>query len=81
MARREPVRDNRSPDSGAAGELASLAARAGRESARDSGPARRLVELDVVSHGSSDDIRFRRVGPVSFKGVSRDVVIYEAERA
>jgi hypothetical protein len=34
----------------------------------------RLVEL-------GDDIRFRRVGPVSFKGVSRDVVIYEAERA
>jgi hypothetical protein len=41
----------------------------------------RLVELDVVWHGSSDGIRFRRVGPVSFKGVSRDVVIYEAERA
>jgi adenylate cyclase len=40
-----------------------------------------LVSEDVVSHGSSDDIRFRRVGPVSFKGVSRDVVIYEAERA
>jgi hypothetical protein len=68
MARREPVRDNRSPDSGAAGESASLAARAGRESGR-------------FSHGSSEDIRFRRVGPVSFKGVSRDVVIYEAERA
>jgi hypothetical protein len=34
----------------------------------------RLVEL-------GDDIRFRRIGPVSFKGVSRDVVIYEAERA
>ena len=40
-----------------------------------------LVSEDVVSHGSSEDIRFRRVGPVSFKGVSRDVVIYEAERA
>jgi adenylate cyclase len=40
-----------------------------------------LVSEDVVSHGSSDDIRFRRVGPVSFKGVFRDVVIYEAERA
>jgi adenylate cyclase len=40
-----------------------------------------LVSEDVVSHGSSDDIRFRRVGPVSFKGVSRDVVIYEAGRA
>jgi adenylate cyclase len=39
-----------------------------------------LVSEDVVSHGSSDDILFRRVGPVSFKGVSRDVVIYEAER-
>jgi adenylate cyclase len=39
------------------------------------------VSEDVVSHGSSDDIRFRRVGPVSFKGVSRDVVIYEAGRA
>jgi len=40
-----------------------------------------LVSEDVVSHGSSDDIRFRRVGPVSFKGVPRDVVIYEAGRA
>src|SRR6266508_3707564 len=40
-----------------------------------------LVSEDVLSHGSSDDIGFRRVGPVSFKGVSRDVVIYEAERA
>jgi adenylate cyclase len=40
-----------------------------------------LVSEDVVSHGSSDDIRFKRVGPVSFKGVSRDVVIYEAGKA
>jgi adenylate cyclase len=40
-----------------------------------------LVSEDVVSHGASDDIRFRRIGPVPFKGVSRDVVVYEAERA
>ena len=40
-----------------------------------------LVSEDVVSHGASDGVRFRRVGPVSFKGVSRDVVVYEAERA
>jgi adenylate cyclase len=40
-----------------------------------------LVSEDVVSHGAADDLRFRRVGPVSFKGVSRDVVVYEAERA
>lgn len=38
-----------------------------------------LVSEDVVSHGAADDLRFRRVGPVSFKGVSRDVVVYEAE--
>jgi adenylate cyclase len=40
-----------------------------------------LVSEDVVSHGPGDDVRFRRVGPVAFKGVSRDVVVYEAERA
>jgi class 3 adenylate cyclase len=40
-----------------------------------------LVSEDVVSHGATDDVRFERVGPVSFKGVSRDVVIYEAGRA
>jgi adenylate cyclase len=40
-----------------------------------------LVSEDVVSAGPSDDVRFRRVGPVSFKGVSHDVVVYEAERA
>jgi adenylate cyclase len=40
-----------------------------------------LVSEDVVSHVTSDDVRFRRVGPVSFKNVSRDVVVYEAERA
>jgi adenylate cyclase len=40
-----------------------------------------LVSEDVVSHVAGHDIRFRRVGPVSFKNVSRDVVVYEAERA
>jgi adenylate cyclase len=40
-----------------------------------------LVSEDVVSHGASDDVRFGLVGPVSFKGISRDVVVYEAERA
>jgi adenylate cyclase len=40
-----------------------------------------LVSEDVVSAGSSDEVRFTPVGPVSFKGVSRDVVVYEAERA
>jgi class 3 adenylate cyclase len=40
-----------------------------------------LVSEDVVSHAASDDVRFRRVGPVAFKNVSRDVVVYEAERA
>ena len=40
-----------------------------------------LASENVVSHAAADDVRFRRVGPVSFKGVSRDVVVYEAERA
>jgi adenylate cyclase len=40
-----------------------------------------LVSEDVVSHAASDAVRYRRVGPVSFKNVSRDVVVYEAERA
>lgn len=40
-----------------------------------------LVSEDVVSAGSTEEIRFRRLGPVSFKGVSRDVVVYKAERA
>jgi adenylate cyclase len=40
-----------------------------------------LVSEDVVSHVASDDVRFTQVGPVSFKNVSRDVVVYEAERA
>jgi adenylate cyclase len=40
-----------------------------------------LVSEEVVSRAASEDCRFRRVGPVSFKGVSRDVVVYEAERA
>jgi class 3 adenylate cyclase len=39
-----------------------------------------LVSEDVVSHAASDDVGFRRVGPVSFKNVSRDVAVYEAER-
>jgi adenylate cyclase len=40
-----------------------------------------LVSEDVVSHAASDDVRFTRLGPVSFKNVARDVVVYEAERA
>jgi adenylate cyclase len=40
-----------------------------------------LVSEEVVSHGTGDDVQFSRVGPVSFKGVSRDVVVFEAERA
>jgi adenylate cyclase len=40
-----------------------------------------LVSEDVVAHAPVDHLRFRRVGPVSFKGVSRDVVVYEAERS
>jgi adenylate cyclase len=49
--------------------------------AAHAGAGQVLVSEDVVSHGASDGVRFRRVGPVSFKGVSRDVVVYEAERA
>jgi adenylate cyclase len=40
-----------------------------------------LVSEDVARHAARDDVRFRRVGPVSFKGVSRDVVVYDVERA
>ena len=40
-----------------------------------------LVSEEVVFHRAGDDVRFRRVGPVSFKGVSRDVVVFEAARA
>jgi adenylate cyclase len=40
-----------------------------------------LVSEDVVRDGAGDDVEFSRVGPVAFKGVSRDVVVYEAERA
>jgi len=40
-----------------------------------------LVSEDVVSHAAIDDVRFRRVGPVAFKNVPRDVVVYEAEKA
>ena len=40
-----------------------------------------LVSEAVVSHAAGDDLRFRRVGPVSFKNVSDDVVVYAAERA
>lgn len=40
-----------------------------------------LVSEDVVSHGAGEDVRFRRIGPVSFKNVSHEVVVYEAERA
>jgi adenylate cyclase len=39
-----------------------------------------LVSEEVVSAGASDEVLFTRVGPVSFKGVSRHVVVYEAER-
>jgi adenylate cyclase len=40
-----------------------------------------VVSEDVVAHADGDDFEFRRIGPVSFKNVSRDVVVYEAERA
>lgn len=40
-----------------------------------------LVSEDVVAHAATDDVRFTRIGPVSFKNVARDVVVYEAERA
>jgi adenylate cyclase len=40
-----------------------------------------LVSEEVVSHAAGDRFRFTRVGPVAFKGVSRDVVVYGAERA
>jgi hypothetical protein len=53
MARREQLGDNRSPDSGAAGELGL----------------------------SLQELAKRAGATVSFKGISRDVVIYEAERA
>jgi class 3 adenylate cyclase len=39
------------------------------------------VSEDVTRDAARDDVRFRRVGPVSFKGVSRDVVVYDVERA
>jgi class 3 adenylate cyclase len=39
-----------------------------------------LVSEEVVSAGSGEGVRFRRIGPISFKGVSSDVVVYEAER-
>jgi adenylate cyclase len=40
-----------------------------------------IVSEEVVSHAEGDDFEFRRIGPVSFKNVSYDVVVYEAERA
>jgi len=40
-----------------------------------------IVSDEVVAHAKGDDFQFRRIGPVSFKNVSQDVVVYEAERA
>jgi class 3 adenylate cyclase len=39
-----------------------------------------LVSAEVASHGASAGVRFTRLGPVAFKGVSEDVVLYEASR-
>lgn len=49
--------------------------------AAHAGTGQVLVSEDVIAHSASDELLFARVGPVSFKGVSRDVVVYEAERA
>lgn len=40
-----------------------------------------IVSEEVVAHAEGQDFEFRRIGPVSFKNVSHDVVVYEAERA
>jgi adenylate cyclase len=40
-----------------------------------------IVSEDVVAHAEGEDVEFRPIGPVSFKNVSHDVVVYEAERA
>jgi adenylate cyclase len=39
-----------------------------------------IVSEDVVAHAEGEGLEFRRIGPVSFKNVSHDVVVYEAER-
>jgi adenylate cyclase len=39
-----------------------------------------IVSEEVVAHAEGEDFEFRRIGPVSFKNVSHDVVVYEAER-
>ena len=49
--------------------------------AAHAGAGRVLVSEEVASHGASASVRFTRLGPVSFKGVSQDVVVYEARRA
>ena len=49
--------------------------------AAHAGEGQVLVSDEVASHGASAGVRFSRVGPVRFKGVSHDVVVYEAERA
>jgi len=40
-----------------------------------------IVSEEVVTHTEGEDFEFRRIGPVSFKNVSQDIVVYEAERA
>jgi adenylate cyclase len=40
-----------------------------------------LVSDEVASHGASAGVRFTRLGPVSFKGVSQEVMVYVAGRA
>jgi hypothetical protein len=43
--------------------------------------SRRLSLQELVERAGASVLRFRRVRPVSFKGVSRDVVVYEAVRS
>jgi adenylate cyclase len=44
-------------------------------------PRQVLVSAEVVSHGARAGVQFTLLGPVSFKGVSEDVIVYEARRA
>jgi adenylate cyclase len=40
-----------------------------------------LVSEAVASHAAGASVVFAPLGPVAFKGVSEDVVVYEARRA
>ena len=40
-----------------------------------------LVSHAVASHADDDGVRFDHVGPVAFKGVAEDTVVYPALRA